>query len=391
MNRNSDPKARVFVSSVIEGFQLYRQAAREAINSAGMEAILVNEDFPSVAASSRNTCLDAVESCDWLLLLIDLRGGWKTPSGKLVIEEEYERARELKKPVLAFIRTGNPDEEAQRFAEKVSSYVEGLFRQNFSSPRELKDKIGDGLRGAMREARPSNQNQADLLSKALSEPHRITHRTTMRAALYPERQEEVLDPIRLEAEDFADSIHHMGHSQGIQLFKHELSKHKRLVLDALVIEQLSGGQKTQYTEWVRLEIRESGAVIVDTNVSHRTDRTGNDYHLMDSFVLAEEDIETCLQAALRFTGALYTQIDPYNRHQRFLLNACLAGIGHRKLVRNPTPQHRYGSNIFGIDRTLPAYNEPRVVTRTDLTNPDYEIARLMAKFRRAVEAAKSPV
>ncbi len=42
-----------------------------------MKRCLVNEDFPSQAGSSRNTCLDAIDSCDIFLLVIGGRGGWK--------------------------------------------------------------------------------------------------------------------------------------------------------------------------------------------------------------------------------------------------------------------------------------------------------------------------
>jgi ABC-type branched-subunit amino acid transport system substrate-binding protein len=66
---------RVFVSSVIEGFAAHRQAAREAIAQLGGEAILVNEDFGSQNASSRNACLDAVASADIFVLVIGTRGG----------------------------------------------------------------------------------------------------------------------------------------------------------------------------------------------------------------------------------------------------------------------------------------------------------------------------
>jgi len=41
------PRSRVFVSSVIEGFAEYRQAARNGIEQAGGEGVLVNEDFRS--------------------------------------------------------------------------------------------------------------------------------------------------------------------------------------------------------------------------------------------------------------------------------------------------------------------------------------------------------
>jgi hypothetical protein len=68
-------RPRVFVSSVIEGFQAYRQAAARAVEAAGGEPVLVNEQFPSLAASSRNACLDAVESCDSFVLILGARGG----------------------------------------------------------------------------------------------------------------------------------------------------------------------------------------------------------------------------------------------------------------------------------------------------------------------------
>lgn len=67
----ADP--RVFVSSVAEGFEDYREAAREGIEAAGGEPVLVNEDFPSVPASPRNACLDAVTSSDIYLAIIGER------------------------------------------------------------------------------------------------------------------------------------------------------------------------------------------------------------------------------------------------------------------------------------------------------------------------------
>jgi hypothetical protein len=97
------PRSRVFVSSVIEGFAEYRQAVRKGIEPASGEGIFVNEDFPSQASSPRNTCLDAIDSCDVFLLVLGARGGWKTPSGRLVVEEEYDHARARKLPVLVFL------------------------------------------------------------------------------------------------------------------------------------------------------------------------------------------------------------------------------------------------------------------------------------------------
>ena len=124
------PSARVFVSSVIEGFAEYRQAARSGIDQAGGEAVLVNEDFPSQASSSRNTCLDAIDSCDVFLLVLGGRGGWKTPSGRLVVEEEFEHARARKLPVIVFLEDVRRDADAQLFAKTLSDYVDGNFSRD---------------------------------------------------------------------------------------------------------------------------------------------------------------------------------------------------------------------------------------------------------------------
>src|SRR5436305_910571 len=105
-------RPRVFVSAVIEGFEAHRQAASRAIEAAGGEPILVNEQFPSVAVSSRNACLDAVESCDYCVLIVGERGGWRTPSGRLVVEEELEHALSRKLPVLVFIQDTVQDTDA---------------------------------------------------------------------------------------------------------------------------------------------------------------------------------------------------------------------------------------------------------------------------------------
>lgn len=70
-----DRRPRVFVSSVVKGFEEYREAARRGIEAAGGEPVLVNEDFPAQPDSPRNACLDAVDSCDIYLAIIGDRGG----------------------------------------------------------------------------------------------------------------------------------------------------------------------------------------------------------------------------------------------------------------------------------------------------------------------------
>lgn len=143
-SRSSRP--RVFISSVIVGFQEYRQVARRAIENSGGEPILVNEDFPALSTSPRNSCLDAVDSCDLYLAIIGERGGWTTPSGKLVVEEEYLRAKERKLPTFVFLQSVARDAEGTRLAALLENYVEGALRITFQTPEELGSAIERALK-----------------------------------------------------------------------------------------------------------------------------------------------------------------------------------------------------------------------------------------------------
>ena len=80
-------RPRVFVSSVMEGFEEFRLAAKNGIIAAGSEPLLI-EDFPALPISPRNACIDGVASCDIHIAIVGNRGGWVAPSGKLVVEEE---------------------------------------------------------------------------------------------------------------------------------------------------------------------------------------------------------------------------------------------------------------------------------------------------------------
>ncbi len=129
-------KPRVFVSSVIDGFEEYRAAARRGVAKAGGDPVLI-EDYPGLPVSPRNACLDAVESSDIFLILIGNRGGWTAPSGTLVVEEELAEARRLKLPVLGFIQQIDRDQDAENLVLRLSDYIDGIYRLTFNSQEAL--------------------------------------------------------------------------------------------------------------------------------------------------------------------------------------------------------------------------------------------------------------
>jgi hypothetical protein len=376
------PRPRVFVSSVIDGFEEYRRAARAGIGQAGCEAVLVNEDFPSQAGSSRNTCLDAIDSCDVFLLLIGGRGGWKTPSGRLVVEEEFEHARARKLPVLVFLQDMTRDADAQRLAKSLSDYVDGHFRVTFTCATALAGQIERSLR-VITDTRNNEPMDHDPISTHLRKPQRFSDQTSLRFAIAPERVEEVFDPLELAAPDFAEGIMEIGHRRDIRLFGYSYAKEPpRLAGNWLIIEQKFGDNWSEGRQGVRLAVGENGVILIDTNATGRTKRS-NSFDLADIMTVSIENVEALLAASFQFTQALYDNKDPYKRHQRFYWNGVLSGIGNRSLVRNPVSQpHSYRMNTRDKDGAMPAFTASRLIVRTDLAQPGKEIERAILYWER---------
>ena len=376
------PRPRVFVSSVIEGFAEYRQAARNGIEQAGGEGVLVNEDFPSQASSSRNTCLDAIDSCDVYLLVLGARGGWKTPSGRLVVEEEFEHARARKVPVLVFLEDVPRDADGEGLARILSDYVDGNFRVKFSGAAELRDQVERALRTIVntRNNRPMDN---DPIAAHVLKPYRFSDQTSLRFAIAPERVEEVFDPLDLASPDFAERMMEIGHRSDVRLFGYLYAKETpRLEQTSLVIEQPLGNNWSEGRQGVRLAIAENGVVLIDTNATGRTKRS-NSMDLADIMTASIESVEALLAASFRFTQALYDDKDPYKRHQRFYWNGVLSGMGNRTLVRNPvSQQHSYGMNMRSKDEAIPAFPSSRLIARADLAQPGKEIERAILYWER---------
>jgi Domain of unknown function (DUF4062) len=214
--------------------------ARSGIEQTGGDAVLVNEDFPAQASSSRNTCLDAIDSCDVFLLILGAPGGWKTPSGRLVVEEEFEHALARKLPVLVFLEDVPRDTDGQRLAKRLSDYVDGNFRVRFSGAAELRDQVERSVR-AIVDTRNNRRMDHDPTAAHLVKPYRFSDQTSLRLAIAPEREEEIFDPLVLAAPDFAERMLEIGHSRDVRLFGYLYAKETpRLEQDWLVIEQKLG-------------------------------------------------------------------------------------------------------------------------------------------------------
>jgi hypothetical protein len=376
----SGPKVRVFVSSVVDGFEEYREAARRGIEAAGATPVMVNEDFPSQITSSRNACLEAIESSDCIISVVGERGGWTAPSGRLVVEEEFEHAKVRNLPVLAFVQDTRRDISAERFVRRLSDYLDGNFRTKFRAPAELQKQVESAIRDRVAAMSPRKTEDRDLSSYLAAERRGSATEAILRLVLVPERDEEVIDPVRIASDDFKERLLELGHTREVHLFTFSRGKSAEVQGAELVIEQDDPHGRHHAEEYVRLQLAESGLLILDGNVTGRTARSAEET-MVASFVVAIEDVEAVLAGFFRFSAALYSEIDPHQRHERFYYNAGLRGLGHRSLERNPQPRGSFGASMRASD-DIAAFPSSRLLSRAGLKNPRAEIERALALLER---------
>lgn len=375
---NIPMRPRVFVSSVINGFEARRQAARKGITAVGGEAILVNEDFHALATSSRNACIDGVDSCDIYLVVIGERGGSRTPSGKLVVEEEYERARFRKMPVLAFVENCSRDSDAQELVKKLSDYIDGVFRRTFTGTEELRSQIEEALAPLVDQYQKPSIEPA-MIQNILNQPYQIQNETSLRFALVPERDEEVLDVVRLDTDDVRRLLYEIGHAKEVGLFAYEHSKTTNVAIESIVILQKDSERRHRGEQIVRLEVTVGGSITIDTNVTGRIDR--GSHSMNEGFVIVEGDVTSSLRSCFAFADAFFGRVDPYKRHQRFFYNVLLSGLGYRKLVTEYREQNSFNMGA-GTTSIVQAFDKPRIITRDDLSSSNREVEAVMTLLRR---------
>lgn len=131
---------RVFISSVVGGFEAYRQAARRAVENIAAIPVMC-EDFGARPYSSERACLTEIEGSDVFVLLIGERFGFETEQRISVTQQEFRHARHLGVPILVFVLEGALEERQLAFRQEVEAYHSGFCREMFISAEQLKDRL----------------------------------------------------------------------------------------------------------------------------------------------------------------------------------------------------------------------------------------------------------
>jgi hypothetical protein len=135
----TESKPKIFISSTIYDFQDLRSALKFWLEELGYEVLTSeNPDFPVQAdLSSYETCLSAIDDCQYFILLIGGRvGGWYNEADRVSITQaEYRRAYERlqggKLKLNVFVR------EAVWTLKEDRSALERFLRSEALTDREL--------------------------------------------------------------------------------------------------------------------------------------------------------------------------------------------------------------------------------------------------------------
>ncbi|WP_434588843.1 DUF4062 domain-containing protein [Pseudomonas sp. R4-76] len=99
---------KVFISSVVRGFEQFRAAAKDAVETLDMKPVM-SEHFGARAYSSEHACLTEVDQCDIYILILGANYGYELQPGLSVTQQEFHQAVSKRKPILVFIQQTSCD------------------------------------------------------------------------------------------------------------------------------------------------------------------------------------------------------------------------------------------------------------------------------------------
>jgi hypothetical protein len=289
---------KVFVSSVITGYEAFRDAAASAATVLGHE-VKRAEDFIASPRAPQVVCLDGVRWADIVVVLLGARYGAVQPSGLSATHEEYREAKDRGK-VLAYVQQGIQAEAPQAaLINEVREWSRGQLAPSFSTPAELRDRVIQGLHQFSLQRATGPPNEAEMIERATSRVQ-IRGRSSgpeVAVVLAGGPRQTILRPSQLEDAGLVSAVVQQG------LFGEPAIFTRRSRTD----DHIVGGMLTIEQERNAVSLDELGTIVVRQAVGTR--RSGE----LALMVLIEEDVRECLAAALAFGSWMLDRVDPTER------------------------------------------------------------------------------
>lgn len=127
---------KVFLSSVISGFEPFRAAAAHGIEMLG-HTVVRSQDFPAASHSPQVACLNGIRDSDAVVFVLGQRYGPVQRSGLSATHEEFREAKATK-PTFVLVQSGVVPEPPQaEFIREAREWQAGGVAPSFADPETL--------------------------------------------------------------------------------------------------------------------------------------------------------------------------------------------------------------------------------------------------------------
>ncbi len=285
---------RVFLSSVIRGFEDFQKAARAAIESLGHEVILA-EDFAASPSSAQISCLSGVREADAVVLLLGARYGELLQAGKSPTHEEFDEAKDSK-PLFCFIQSGvTSDEKQQSLISEVQEWSTGSYTARYSSPEELRSVITTALHRWELGVATGQIDSDEMVERALGQLTEDDNRSSSRPALVLSLvggpQQSILRPTQLEDDEFQRELIKRALFDEARIFDPGHGTEPVILEHALRLEQDS----------CSLTLSEDGSISINSVIVSAESMLP---------AIIEEEVTESLENILNFGSRLLGWLDP---------------------------------------------------------------------------------
>lgn len=238
---------KVFISSVIIGFEEFRDAVQKAVTDLGHE-VLRAENFSAQDSSSRVACLSHVREADLIILLLAGRYGTRLPPKDISpTHEEFLEAKN-QKPILVFRHdTSEIEPDQENFIEEVEDWDNGRHRTVFANATELNSQVIRALHDfELKSARapvdvPSLVEEARQVLATGRSSWMISNEGRLNLAVVGGPATQILRPKEMEDSDLDEVISKELLFGENKIFDRRLGVETRRQSGQLIFHQHSGG------------------------------------------------------------------------------------------------------------------------------------------------------
>lgn len=370
---------KIFISSLIGGFEAERAAVRSAVTTLRHEPVMA-EDFGAKPTTPQIACLQGVRSADLFLLVLGGRYGFvQGTSGVSPTEEEFLEAKSRAMPILMFVQDVERDDRQATFVSDASQWQEGHFRASFRTAEELRDQVTRAVHDheLANATAPLDITAVKAAALALLPEggrNHQAHAPTLHVAVAGGPIQRILRPAQLEAPALEEAIHQQALFGATRLFSRSKGVEAGIQDSALVLVQERGAA---------IQLDERGGLALSLPLERSE---GGRRSAFGMFAVIEEDVMRELATAISFAAWMLDHTDPTQRVTHVALAASIAGsdhLGWRTQAEQDASPNAGTVRMFGGDKLpMSATDRPRAALRHQAT----EIAEdLMVPLRRQMK------